>query len=146
MVLMHMLGQPETMQSNPTYGNVVDEVHAFLAERLAAAACAKLPPERCILDVGLGFGKRLEHNLELLANLRAFTDLECPILAGPSRKGFLGEITGQTRPADRGPATVAACLAAWREGATIFRVHDVRPLADALAVVTAIEKRRCTLH
>lgn len=141
MVLMHMQGQPQTMQQSPEYGDVVAEVHSFLGERLVAAASAKLPPDRCILDVGIGFGKTLEHNLELLANLHKFTDLQCPILAGPSRKGFLGQLTGQTRPADRVAGTVAACLAAWRGGATIFRVHDVRPLADALAVEVAVEKR-----
>jgi len=138
-VLMHMLGKPKTMQADPRYGDVVTEVRDFLARRLQAAAEAGLPREKCIVDPGIGFGKRLEHNLALLAGVGELAKLGCPVLLGPSRKHFVGQLTGQDDPARRLGGTVAACLAAWRRGATILRVHDVRPVADALKVAAAIE-------
>ena len=138
-VLMHMLGEPKSMQADPQYHDVVGEVRAFLAERLAAAEAAGVDPRRCILDPGIGFGKRIEHNLGLLAGCGRLASLGRPLLIGASRKRFIGELTGLEDPSRRGPGTVAACLAAWRRGATIFRVHDVGELAAALAVARAIE-------
>jgi dihydropteroate synthase len=139
MVLMHMQGQPGNMQADPQYGDVVGEVRAFLTERLAAAEAAGVPRGRLIVDPGIGFGKRKEHNLALLAGVGALAGLGVPVLVGPSRKRFLGELTGQADPQARGAGTLAACLAAWSRGATIFRVHDVGPLREALAVAAAIE-------
>jgi dihydropteroate synthase len=137
-VLMHMLGEPATMQKNPVYQDVVREVREFLSQRIAAAAAAGVPRERCIVDPGIGFGKKLEHNLALLAGVKELAQLGCPVLVGPSRKRFLGELTGVAEPEGRVAATVAACLEAWHRGATIFRVHDAGPLAQALAVAKAI--------
>jgi dihydropteroate synthase len=139
-VLRHMLGEPATMQKNPVYRDVVSEVREFLRERLAAAAEAGVPSEKCIVDPGIGFGKKLEHNLALLAGVGSLAELGCPVLVGPSRKRFLGELTGVAEPAGRVAGTVAACLEAWRRGATIFRVHDVAPLAQALKVAKAIKE------
>jgi dihydropteroate synthase len=139
-VLMHMLGTPRTMQADPHYDDVVGEVRSFLAGRLAAAGQAGLPPERCIVDPGIGFGKKLDHNLALLAGIGELASLGCCVLVGPSRKRFIGELTGKDAPADRQAGTLAACLAAWRGGATLFRVHDPAPLADALKVARAIER------
>ena len=138
-VLMHMLGKPKTMQADPHYDDVVAEVRAFLADRLAAADAAGVPRARCVVDPGIGFGKRLEHNLALLAGAGALAELGCPVLVGPSRKRFIGELTGEDTPARRVWGTVAACLAAWRRGATIFRVHDVGALVQALTVAQAVE-------
>jgi len=138
-ILMHMLGTPKDMQANPQYENVVAEVRAFLAERAAAAEAAGLPRERIIVDPGIGFGKLLEHNLALLAGMGEIVSLGLGVLVGPSRKRFIGELTGQDDPRQRTAGTVAACLAAWQRGATMFRVHDVRPVRDALAVATAID-------
>jgi len=138
-ILMHMLGGPKTMQVEPQYEDVVSEVRSFLAERLAAAGRAGIGPQRCILDPGIGFGKRLEHNLALLRGVGTLLELGCPVLVGPSRKRFIGELTGQTDPTRRLGGTVAACLAAWRRGATIFRVHDVGELFGALTVAAAVE-------
>jgi len=142
LVLMHMLGDPATMQSAPRYDDVVAEVKAFLSERLAAAVACGVPEGKVILDpgIGIGFGKTLEHNVALLAGLGELAALGRPVLVGPSRKRFLGELTGRTDPAQRVSATVAACLEARRRGATIFRVHDVVALTDALAVAQAVEQ------
>jgi len=141
-VLMHMLGKPKTMQQQPKYDNVLDEVKAFLAERLAAAVAAGLPTERCIVDPGIGFGKTLEHNLALLGGISSLCELGAAVLVGPSRKRFIGELAGEQnhagKPADRLGGTIAACLAAFSGGATIFRVHDVAPVRQALTVATAI--------
>ena len=139
-ILMHMLGRPKTMQVDPRYDDVVAQVRDFLSARLAAAAEAGVPRERCIVDPGIGFGKRLEHNLALLAGVGALAELGCPVLIGPSRKRFIGELTGITEPRDRIFGTISACLSAWRRGATIFRVHDVAALAGALRVARAIEE------
>jgi len=138
-VLMHMLGQPKTMQADPCYADVVAEVRDFLSRRLEAAAAAGVARGRCIVDPGIGFGKRLEHNLALLAGIPVLAALDRPVLVGPSRKRFLGELTGKAAPADRVAGTVAACLEAWRRGATIFRVLDVADVVDALTVARAIK-------
>jgi dihydropteroate synthase len=137
-ILMHMLGQPATMQQNPVYTDVVGEVREFLAERLAAAERDGVERERCIVDPGIGFGKRLEHNLEILAGIGRLAALGRPVMVGPSRKRFLGELTGVQEPAGRLAGTLAACLEAFRRGATIFRVHDVGPVVQALAVAGAV--------
>ena len=138
LVLMHMLGEPKTMQESPEYEDVVPEVKAFLAKRIAAAVDAGVSRDRIIVDPGIGFGKLLEHNLALLGGVPELLDLSRPVLIGPSRKRFIGEIAGRSEPTDRIFGTIAACLAAWRGGATIFRVHDVGAVSDALAVAEAI--------
>jgi dihydropteroate synthase len=134
--LMHMLGEPRTMQRDPRYGDVVSEVKAFLAERLAFATSRGVPEERIQLDPGIGFGKTLEHNLELLRRLEELTDLGRPIVIGTSRKSFLGRLTGRD-VAERVPATIATCVMALERGARVFRVHDVAEVADALKVTAA---------
>ena len=139
MVLMHMLGEPKSMQAEPRYDDVVAEVRAFLAERLAAAEAAGVARRGLMVDPGIGFGKRLQHNLALLAGVGELASLNAAVLIGPSRKRFIGELAGESGPQGRMPGTVAACLAAWRRGATIFRVHDVGPLRQALTVAEAIE-------
>ncbi len=140
-VLMHMLGQPCDMQQNPTYENVVNEVKNFLVERIESAQAGGVPREHCIVDPGIGFGKTLEHNLSLLGGVAELCDLDCPILIGPSRKRFIGELTGQPDPVERLGGTIAACLDSFRNGATIFRVHDVRAVRDALIVARAIKQK-----
>jgi dihydropteroate synthase len=141
-VLMHMLGVPKTMQAEPRYDDVVRQVRDFLAERIDAAVAAGVPRDKIIVDPGIGFGKRLEHNLALLANVRVLTELGCPVLIGASRKRFIGELTGQKDASLRLAGSIAACLAARRRGATIFRVHDVRDTVHALMVAGAIENAR----
>ena len=138
--LMHMQGEPGTMQADPRYGDVVAEVHDFLAQRVAAAQAAGMPAERIIVDPGFGFGKRLAHNLALLRQLDRFCDLGACVLAGLSRKSMLGEITGR-KVSLRDTASVAAALLAARNGARILRVHDVAATKDALAVWTAVDNQ-----
>ena len=135
--LMHMLGEPKTMQADPTYDDVVAEVATFLSDRMDAAIAAGVPRERIILDPGIGFGKRLEHNLALLANIEVLAALGQPILIGASRKRFIGELTGVAEPSDRLTGSLAAALACF-PAATIFRVHDVAQTAQAFALVRAI--------
>jgi dihydropteroate synthase len=137
-VLMHMQGTPATMQAAPTYRDVVAEVRKFLAQRLDAAVGAGVARQRCIIDPGLGFGKRLEHNLALLAGAGQLTGLGAPLLIGASRKRSIGEITGRDDPARRVFGSIAAALAARARGATIFRVHDVAATVDAMAVFDAV--------
>jgi dihydropteroate synthase len=137
-VLMHMLGQPATMQADPHYDDVVADVKTFLAERIDAAVAAGLPREYCIVDPGIGFGKRLEHNLALLAGTAELCELGVPVLLGPSRKRFIGDLTGAKDPADRLGGTIAACLAGYAAGASVFRVHDVTPVKQALTVAEAV--------
>ncbi len=139
-VLMHMAGQPKTMQIDPHYDDVVTEVRAFLAERLATAEAAGLPRERLIVDPGIGFGKRLEHNVALLAGLGELVTLGRPVLVGPSRKRFIGELTSAQDMADRLPGSLAACLAARRRGASILRVHDIAATVQALKVAGAVDQ------
>lgn len=136
--LMHMQGEPRTMQTAPSYGDVVKEVRAFLAVRVAAVQKAGIPGERIIVDPGFGFGKRLAHNLALLRHLDTFRGLGACVLAGLSRKSMLGEITGR-KVSERGTASVAAALLAAQNGARILRVHDVAATKDALAVWAAME-------
>jgi dihydropteroate synthase len=134
--LMHMLGEPGTMQHDPRYDDVVDDVRAFLEERLAAAVAAGIAEERVQLDPGIGFGKTLAHNLELLRRLDELAAIGRPIVVGTSRKSFLGRITGRD-VTERVPATVATTVIAYERGARVFRVHDVAATADALAVAAA---------
>lgn len=136
--LMHMQGEPRTMQAEPFYGDVVMEVREFLVRRVAAARAAGIEAERIMVDPGFGFGKRLAHNLLLLKNLDHFCDLGAGVLAGLSRKSMLGEITGR-KVSDRDTASVAAALLAAQNGARILRVHDVAATKDALAVWAAME-------
>jgi dihydropteroate synthase len=141
--LMHMLGEPRTMQDEPRYDDVVDDVRAFLEERLAAAVAAGVPEERVQLDPGIGFGKTVEHNLELLRRLGELQAIGRPLVIGTSRKTFLGRITGR-EVAERVHATVATSVLAYERGARVFRVHDVAPTADALAVTAATLAGRWT--
>jgi dihydropteroate synthase len=139
--LMHMRGEPRTMQEDPRYDDVVDDVKAFLSERLAAAVAAGIPEERVDLDPGIGFGKTLEHNLELLRRLEEIVALGRPVVIGTSRKSFLGRLTGR-EVADRLPGTIATNVLALERGARIFRVHDVAPVRDALTVAAATVRGR----
>jgi dihydroneopterin aldolase len=124
--LMHMLGEPRTMQDDPRYDDVVSDVKAFLEERLAAAVAAGIAEERIQLDPGIGFGKTLEHNLELLRRLDEIVAIGRPVVLGTSRKAFIGKLTGR-EPAERVPGTVATCVIGFERGARVFRVHDVAP-------------------
>ena len=137
-VLMHMQGEPRTMQANPEYDDVVGEVHRFLAERIFAAEMAGIIKKRIVIDPGFGFGKNVQHNLQLLAQLRRFNELGVPVLAGISRKKTIGELTGRDDPHDRVFGSVAAHLIAAQNGATILRVHDVAATVDALKVWNAV--------
>jgi len=137
-VLMHAQGDPATMQRGPRYDDVVAEVRAFLLDRVAAARQAGVEAGRIILDPGIGFGKTATHNLTLLAGVSEFAKLGLPVLIGASRKRFLGELTATSNPADRVHATVAAHVAAYMAGATIFRVHDVAAARSSLDVAAAI--------
>lgn len=137
-VLMHMLGEPRSMQDAPEYDDVVGDVHRFLAERIFAAEMAGIPKKRIVIDPGFGFGKTREHNLALLAQLERFTELGVPVLAGLSRKRTIGDLTGRTAPADRVYGSVAAALIAAQRGAMLLRVHDVAATVDALKVWSAV--------
>jgi dihydropteroate synthase len=139
--LMHMLGDPRTMQKDPQYDDVVTDVKAFLAERLDHAVANGIARERIVLDPGIGFGKTIEHNLELLARLDELQELGRPLMIGTSRKSFLGRLTGREVD-DRVPGTIATCVIAYENGATVFRVHDVAPVRDALLVTAATVRRR----
>ncbi|MBV9191299.1 MAG: dihydropteroate synthase [Betaproteobacteria bacterium] len=131
--LMHMKGEPATMQREPHYDDVVREVRAFLHERLQACRAAGIGDERLVIDPGFGFGKTVEHNLTLLAHLEEFRDLGAPLLAGLSRKSTLGKLTG--RPVDeRLAGSLTMALLALQGGATILRVHDVKETRDVIAV------------
>ena len=137
-VLMHMLGEPRTMQANPEYDDVVGEVHRFLAERIFAAEMAGIARKHILVDPGFGFGKNLQHNLQLLAQLYRFTELGVPVLAGLSRKKSIGELTGREDPRERIFGSLAAHLLAAQNGAMLLRVHDVAATVDALKVWNAV--------
>jgi dihydropteroate synthase len=134
--LMHMLGEPRTMQLNPTYYDVVSDVKAFLEERLAFAVSEGVPEDKVWLDPGIGFGKNLDHNLELLRRLDELAAIGRPLVIGTSRKSFLGKLTGRD-VAERLAGTIATNVLALERGATIFRVHDVAEVGDALKVAAA---------
>ena len=139
--LMHMLGSPRTMQGEARYDDVVDDVRRFLEERIEAAVAAGIARERIHVDPGIGFAKTIEHNLELLRRLRELTAIGRPLVLGTSRKSFLGAITGR-ETAERMPATLATVIMGYERGAEVFRVHDVAPVRDALAVAAATLARR----
>jgi dihydropteroate synthase len=135
--LMHMLGEPRTMQRDPRYRDVVDDVKAFLAERVQFAVREGVREEHIHVDPGIGFGKTIEHNLELLQRLDEIVALGLPVVVGTSRKSFLGRLTGREDPHERVAATVATNVLALERGASVFRVHDVAATADGLKVAAA---------
>jgi len=135
--LMHMLGTPRTMQEDPEYGDVTQDICAFLRDRITACVDAGISKDLIIVDPGFGFGKTAEHNVELLRNLRQLADLGRPILAGLSRKSTLGLLTGRDVD-ERVPASLAAAVVAIMNGAHIVRVHDVAETVDAMRVVRAV--------
>jgi dihydropteroate synthase len=139
--LMHIQGEPDTMQRDPRYRNVRREVSAFLIERMRVAEVAGVPADSIILDPGFGFGKSLEHNVQLLASLEQLQVLGHPLLIGISRKSMLGAITGR-EVNERLPASLAAATISAMKGASILRVHDVRETVDAVKVVTAVMEAR----
>jgi dihydropteroate synthase len=139
--LMHMQGEPSTMQNAPRYSDVVAEVGDFLRERVAFAVDSGVARERIVVDPGFGFGKTVEHNLELLDRLGELTELGQPLLIGTSRKSFLGALTGRSEE-DRLAATIATNVIGLLHGASVFRVHDVAAVRDALAVAAATVSRR----
>jgi dihydropteroate synthase len=134
--VMHMQGTPQTMQDHPTYSDVVEEVFAYLRSRLAALVGAGLDPQRIALDPGVGFGKTHEHNLTLLAGCWRMHELGRPLLVGHSRKGYIAHVIGD-KEADRTAGTVGAALSLARQGAQILRVHDVRPVREAILLFEA---------
>jgi dihydropteroate synthase len=136
-VLMHMAGDPRTMQVNPEYGDVVTEVRDFLAARLAAAEAAGIEGSRIWLDPGIGFGKTAQHNFELLRGLDLLAALGRPLVVGTSRKSFIGRADG-SRTDDRLGGTIATSILAAAAGATVLRVHDVREMAEALKLASAV--------
>jgi dihydropteroate synthase len=140
LVLMHMQGTPDIMQHAPRYDDVVGEVAQFLAERVRYAIDQGVARDRIVVDPGIGFGKTLGHNLDLLANLRVFAELGYPVLVGPSRKGFIGQLTDQSVEA-RGWGTAGVVALAVEQGANILRVHDVGPMKDVAKVAVAIARR-----
>ncbi|MEM7619238.1 MAG: dihydropteroate synthase [Pseudomonadota bacterium] len=137
-ILMHAQGDPKTMQDNPTYKNVIAEVYSFLKDRIKACTNAGIAKEKLIIDLGIGFGKSLEHNLALLKNLNHFQTLDVPILVGVSRKRFIQDLTGETDPKKRLPGSLAANLASIQQGAQILRVHDVAEMRQALTIWQAL--------
>lgn len=136
--LMHMLGEPRTMQDAPRYDDVVDDVRRFLAVRLDACVRAGIAEERIVLDPGFGFGKTLAHNLELLRRLDELRDLGRPLLIGISRKSMLGKLLDGAPPGERLPGSLAAAVIAAWQGAAIVRAHDVRETVDALRVTSSV--------
>ena len=143
LVVMHMQGIPETMQQAPHYDDVVGNIAHFLKERSRFAMDHGVERDRIVLDPGIGFGKTLTHNLDLLANLHAFTELGFPLLVGPSRKGFIGQLTHQSVDA-RAWGTAAVIALAVQQGAKILRVHDVGPMRDVVSVADAVARRMRT--
>ncbi len=141
-ILMHMLGTPATMQQSPHYTNCVEEISAFFVQRIAFAVQHGIARERIIVDPGIGFGKRLEDNLDLLGALHRFTQFGLPLLVGASRKSFISRVTGaQTSPTERLGGSIAAAVVARQRGANILRVHDVAATIEALKVAEAIAER-----
>ncbi len=143
--LMHMQGEPRTMQDEPHYDDVIGEIHRFLAERIFACEMAGIGRRRIVVDPGFGFGKTLEHNLALLAGLDRFADLDVPVLAGLSRKRMIGALTGHETPGERVYGSVAAAVLAAQRGAAILRVHDVAATRDALAIGSAVSQAAARL-
>ncbi|TVU52394.1 MAG: dihydropteroate synthase [Arthrospira sp. PLM2.Bin9] len=140
-VLMHLRGTPQTMQTLTDYGDLMGEIKGFLAERLAAGMAAGIPAEYMIVDPGIGFAKTLEQNLQILRELPLLKDLDCPLLVGPSRKSFIGKILDKPDPQGRVWGTAAACVAAIAHSADILRIHDVPPMVDVARVADAIYRQ-----
>ncbi len=138
-VLMHMQGEPQTMQANPVYADAPLDIHDYLAGRVAACVAAGIAPERIAIDPGIGFGKTLDHNLRVLDRLAVLHGIGCPLLVGVSRKGFIAKVRPGIPPKARLPGSLAAALAAQARGAQILRVHDVAESAQALAIWRAVE-------
>lgn len=141
LILMHMRGTPKTMQLDTAYGDLMSEVYGYLHSRLEFAAQMGIDPESIIVDPGLGFGKSVEGNLELLRRLREFKSLGAPVLAGPSRKSFIGKTLNTAGPDERLAGTIAACVLAVANGAAILRVHDVKEARRAAAIADAVAGR-----
>lgn len=139
--LMHMRGEPRTMQQDPHYLDVVAEVRRFLAERIQACVAAGIERSKIVIDPGFGFGKKLEHNLSLLANLQALQDLACPLLVGVSRKSMFQQLLGLPVEQRINGSIAAAALAVW-QGAAIVRAHDVRATVEAIRVAAAVRQER----
>lgn len=137
-VLMHMLGRPRDMQANPVYGNVVKDVYDFLRERIEFAERSGIRREDIIIDPGIGFGKRLAHNLSLIKHLDVFRDFGCPVLIGPSRKSFIGEVL-DLPVGKRVEGTAAVVAVSIMKGANVIRVHDVRAMKYVARMVDAIQ-------
>ncbi|MGI8905814.1 MAG: dihydropteroate synthase [Candidatus Sumerlaeaceae bacterium] len=141
LILMHMLGEPETMQQNPTCCDVLVDIRNFLRERIQFATAEGVPETAIAVDPGIGFGKTIDHNVEILAGLEYMRLLQRPICIGASRKGFLGKLTGDLPVADREEATIAAHMAGVLHGASIIRTHDVAKARRSLAIIDAIRSR-----
>jgi dihydropteroate synthase len=141
-VLMHMQGEPRTMQANPHYVDAPREIAAYLASRIAACEAGEIPRARIAIDPGLGFGKSVAHNARLIARLDVLKALDVAVLVGASRKAFIGALSKGERPKDRLPGSLAAALAAVARGADILRVHDVAATVQALKIWAAIETER----
>lgn len=142
LVMMHMLGEPKTMQEQPHYDDVVAEVRAFLAERIGAAEASGIAKESLAIDPGIGFGKELQHNLALLSSISRFTDLGVPLVVGVSRKRFIGELSGVSEPAERIEGTAGAVAWCAAAGVHVQRVHDVLEMSRVTRVVDAISRAR----
>ncbi|MBT3557517.1 MAG: dihydropteroate synthase [Rhodospirillales bacterium] len=138
--LMHMQGEPQTMQKNPTYGDVVAEIRDYLNARVAACEAAGIDRSEIAIDPGIGFGKTIDHNLTLVNELDAFGDMGCPVLLGLSRKSFIARLSRGEEPKDRMPGSLAGALAGVARGASILRVHDVADTCQAVAVWQAISQ------
>lgn len=139
-VIMHMQGEPRTMQKDPSYGDVIREIKIFFKQRVADAEAAGIARANIILDPGIGFGKTVEHNLLILKNLREFVSLGFPVLVGPSRKSFIGTLNGGLPVGERLEGTLAAVAVAVMNGAAIVRVHDVKEVKRVVQIVDAIER------
>ena len=142
-VLMHMQGEPRSMQQNPQYRNVVTEVNEFLEERVLACEAAGIPRTRLLIDPGFGFGKTLEHNLELLRRLHDLTDPDLPLVVGLSRKSSIGKLLGGAPVGERVYGSIAAAVVAVLNGASMVRTHDVKPTVEALKVAAAVRAHEC---
>ena len=138
-VIMHMQGTPEDMQNDPSYDDVVDEVYGFLWERAARSIEDGISPDKIIIDPGIGFGKRLEHNLVILARLADFTNMGFPVMIGTSRKSFIGSLLGDVPSGERLEGSLASAVHAYMNGADILRVHDVKQTVNAIKTVKGIK-------
>ena len=140
-ILMHMQGDPGTMQDNPQYEDAAQDVFDYLKQRVAECEAAGMDRSRIAIDPGIGFGKTLDHNLDILARLNLYRDFKCPVLLGVSRKTFIGKLGGDAAPKERLGGSLAAVLAAAARGVRLFRVHDVAETRQALTIWQAIEKK-----